>query len=301
MQASTEKPHVTVIGGREYRWGARTYVMGVINVTFDSFSGDGLGADIDASVEQGLRFVEEGADFLDVGGESTRPPYAARAESRFSSESREGMFVDEEEELRRVLPVIERLKAATDVPISIDTYKQGVARRALDAGATFLNDVWGTSFETNSAPVAAERGVPVVLMHNQRGTKYQGDAVVEIIASLQKAKEAAIVAGVPAENVVLDPGFGFGKDAQINLEMLRRLPELRRLGQPLLAGTSRKSTIGLVLGLPPEDRVEGTAATVALAVAAGADIVRVHDVKQMVRVARMTDAVVRGWNPPDSS
>ena len=295
-----QKPANTVVGGREFRWGERTYVMGVINVTLDSFSGDGLGSDVAAAVALGLRFVQEGADILDVGGESTRPPHAARAESRFSAEARAGAIVDEEEELSRVLPVIEGLRKATEVPISIDTYKQGVAQRALDAGASLLNDVWGTFTETNVAPVAAERGAPVVLMHNQQGTKYSGDPVTEIIAELGRARDAALAAGAPRENIVLDPGFGFGKDAQANLEILRRLSEFQRLGQPLLVGASRKFTIGLVLNLPPDERVEGTAAAVTLAIAGGADIVRVHDVKQMARVSRMADAIVRGWRPAAS-
>ena len=274
----------TVIGGSSYVWGSRTYVMGVINVTPDSFSGDGLGDDVDAAVRQALGFQEWGADIIDVGGESTRP-------SSIYSGSKP---VSIEEELSRVLPVIEALTARIRIPISVDTHKARVASEALKAGASMVNDVWGFKRDPNMARVVAEAGVPVVLMHNQTHTRYD-DLVPDVIGELRKMTDDAVRAGIAFENIILDPGMGFGKTAQHNLQILRRLDEFQVLEQPLLVGMSRKSTIGYVLDLPPDDRVEGTAATVALSIAKGADIVRVHDVKEMVRVARMSDVIVRGW------
>ena len=262
-----------------FAWGKRTYVMGIINVTPDSFSGDGLGYDAEAALEQALRFQDEGADIIDVGGESTRPGSTP---------------VTVEEEKRRVIPVIRLLASRLDVPVSVDTYKREVAREALAAGAAIINDVWGLKRDPALADLAAREGAPIVLMHNQQGLDYS-DLVPETLASLRASLRQALEAGVPSENVVLDPGLGFGKRPEHNLELLRRLAELKALGLPLLVGTSRKSTIGLVLDLPVEERLEGTAATVALAIANGADIVRVHDVKAMTRVARMSDAIVRGW------
>ncbi len=262
-----------------FAWGKRTYVMGIINVTPDSFSGDGLGYDAEAALEQALRFQDEGADIIDVGGESTRPGSTP---------------VTVEEEKRRVIPVIRLLASRLDVPVSVDTYKREVAREALAAGAAVINDVWGLKRDPALADLAAREGAPIVLMHNQQGLDYS-DLVPEALASLRASLRQALEAGVPSENVVLDPGLGFGKRPEHNLELLRRLAELKALGFPLLVGTSRKSTIGLVLDLPVEERLEGTAATVALAIANGADIVRVHDVKAMTRVARMSDAIVRGW------
>ena len=277
-------PGTTVIGGRPFEWGSRTYVAGVINMTPDSFSGDGLGGDVEAAVGQALRFQEWGADIIDVGGESTRPPslYAGAAPT------------SEDVEISRVIPVIEALHQRVDLPISVDTFKAEVARRALDAGASMINDIWGFTRDAEMARVAAEAGVPVILMHNQKHTRY-ADLVPDVIGALKRRCEAAVEAGVALENVILDPGMGFGKTAEHNLEILRRLGEFSVLGRPLLMGMSRKSTIGYVLDLPVEERVEGTAATVALSIANGADVVRVHDVKEMVRVARMSDAVVRGW------
>ena len=260
--------------------------MGVINVTPDSFSGDGLRRDVGAAVEQSLRFQEDGADIIDVGGESTRPPgrvYGHGAD-----------VVSEEEELARVIPVIRRLSRALTIPISIDTCKAEVARKAVAEGACMVNDVWGLQADTAMASTVAELDVPVVVMHNQRGTHYK-DLITDIVDGLRTRVGVALKAGVAGEKVIIDPGIGFGKDAQQNLEILRRLDEFRDLGYPLMVGTSRKSTIGLVLGLQPDQRVEGTAATVALAVAKGVDIVRVHDVKEMARVVRMADAIVRGW------
>lgn len=283
-------PPSTRIGGRLFEWGRRTYVMGIVNVTPDSFSGDGLlasavGRDavVEAAVVQARQMVEEGADILDVGGESTRPGHVAVAEA---------------EEAARAVPVIAAIHAALpDVPISIDTYKPGVAEAALDAGATLLNDVWGVSADGAMSRLAAARGVPMVVMHNRAEPQYE-DFVAELIDDLAAAIERAVEAGVPRQNVILDPGFGFGKTLEHNLAVMRSLPQLRRLGQPVLLGTSRKSTIGRVLGgLPPEERLEGTLATTALGIAAGVDIVRVHDVRANVRAARVADAIVRGGLP----
>jgi dihydropteroate synthase len=256
--------------------------MGIINVTPDSFSGDGLGRDLPAVVEQALRFQDQGADFLDLGAESTRPGHEP---------------ISADEELGRLIPALEAISARVRLPISVDTYKSRVARQALAAGATIINDIWGLQADPNLAVVAAESGAPLVLMHNQKTRQYR-DLLPDIFVSLKHSAAQALQAGVLRENIILDPGFGFGKTPAHNLEVLRRLPEFRSLGYPLLMGTSRKSTIGLVLDLPVAERIEGTAATVALSIAGGADIVRVHDVKAMVRVCRMTDAVVRDWRPP---
>ena len=270
------------IGALEFAWGRRTYVMGIVNVTPDSFSGDGLAYDAGAAVEQAVRMCREGADIIDVGGESTRPGFEA---------------ITAEEEIRRTVPVIERLAREVDAPLSIDTCKSEVARAALAAGASLVNDVHGFRRDPEVAAVAAESGVPAVAMHNQRGRSASGgrDVIGDITAGLLESLRIAGERGLPRERVIVDPGFNFGWTEEQALEMLRRLGELRTLGRPILVGTSRKSTIGAVLGLPVEERLEGTAATVALAVAGGADIVRVHDVKEMARVARMADAVVRGW------
>ena len=274
----------TVIGGTRFVWGSRTYVMGVINATPDSFSGDGVGGDVDAATARALRFQEWGADIIDVGGESTRP----------ASIYSDAAPVPADEELSRVIPIIESLARELLVPICVDTYKAEVARAALSAGASMINDVWALRRDPGMAGVVAESGVPIVLMHNQRGTEYD-DLVPDVIEALGRVMEEAMEAGIPRERIVLDPGMGFGKTAEHNLEILRRLGEFGQLGRPILVGMSRKSTIGYVLGLPVGERLEGTAAAVALSIAGGVDVVRVHDVREMVRVARMSDAVVRGW------
>ena len=272
---------LTVTNGETLAWGTRTYVMGIINITPDSFSGDGLGSDVAAAVDLALRFQDEGADILDIGAESTRPGH-----QRVSSE----------EELRRLIPALEAVANRVSLPISVDTYKAAVARRAVDAGAVIINDIWGLKAEPRLAQVAAETGAGLVLMHNQTGTKYR-DLLPDVISSLRIGVAAALEAGVPKENIIVDPGIGFGKTPDHNLAVLAGLEELKTIGHPILVGTSRKSTLGLLLDLPPGQRVEGTAATVALAIAGGADMVRVHDVKEMVRVCRVADAVVRGWRP----
>ena len=287
----------TMINGQRFLWGERTYVMGVLNLTPDSFSGDGLiggaGDFIEVAVAQARRFAEEGADILDVGGESTRPGSKP---------------VTVEEEVARVIPVIKRLAREVDLPISVDTYKAQVARVALDAGAAMVNDVWGLRMDPDLGPLVAERGVPVILMHNRSrpkdaaqserlGGQYVGveyeDLMADLIRELRDSIEGALSTGVAWEQIIMDPGIGFGKTVEQNVVLLRRLGELRVLGRPILLGTSRKSVVGYTLNLPPEERVEGTATTVALGIASGVDIVRVHDVKEMVRVARMADAIVR--------
>jgi dihydropteroate synthase len=261
----------------EFRWGQRTYVMGIVNVDPDSFSGDGL-RDAESAIAQGKRFAAEGADIIDVGGESTRPGFKP---------------ISIDEELGRVMPVIKRLAGETPVPVSIDTYKSEVARRAVAAGARMINDVWELKRDPRLARVAAEAGVPLVISQNQRESRFH-DFLSELIASLKKSMQIALDAGVDWNNIIIDPGVGFGKTVEQNVEIVRRLAELKALGRPILLGTSRKSFIGHVLDLPVEQRLEGTAATVAIGIANGADMVRVHDVAQMVRVVRMSDAIVRG-------
>lgn len=258
-------------------WGARTYLMGIINVTPDSFSGDGLGADPDAAANQARTMEAAGADVLDIGGESSRPGAPE---------------LDPREEARRVIPCIEAVRAATSLPISVDTYHASVADAALRAGADAVNDIWGLRFDAEMPAVVARHGAALIAMHNQRGRQFH-DVAGDISAGFEATLALCDKAGVPRERVILDPGFGFGWKPRQNLEMLRRLPELWRFELPLLVGTSRKSTLGLVLDADVGHRFEGTAATVALSVANGADIVRVHEVAEMARIAKVADAVVR--------
>lgn len=289
----------TRIGPVAFAWGSRTFVMGICNVTPDSFSGDGLlrsgYAALDAetaaddaetaaealarTVEQARAMVAEGADLLDIGGESTRPghlPVSAGAE------------------IARVVPVIVAVRAALpDVPISVDTSKPEVAEAAIAAGADLLNDVRGTRADDALARIAAARGLPIVLMHD-RDVMDSADVIADVIADLGAAVERAERAGVAPESIIVDPGFGFGKTPEQNVAILRELGALRVLGRPILLGTSRKSTLGWILDLPVEERLEGTLATTALGVAAGADVVRVHDVQANVRAARVSDAIIRG-------
>jgi dihydropteroate synthase len=291
------------VAGRVLEWGARTYIMGVINVTPDSFSGDGLlslslaGAAAEdllaAAMKQARDFTAAGADILDVGGESTRPGAA---------------IVSAEEEAARVLPVIRKIGEELDVLVSVDTYKASVAAAAIQAGAHMLNDVWGLRADPQLAEVAARSGAPLILMHNRSswasaeikerlGGHYIGMAYENLLEDIRRDLLGSIAiahsAGVSDEKIILDPGIGFGKTVEQNLELLDRLNELRDLGYPLLLGPSRKSFIGYTLDLPPDERLEGTAAAVAVGIARGADLVRVHDVKFMLRVARMADAIVR--------
>jgi dihydropteroate synthase len=277
-----------------FTWGSRTYVMGILNLTPDSFSGDGLAErGIEAAFSQACDFVQAGVDILDVGGESTRPGAAP---------------VSAEEELDRVLPLIIRLAAEFETLISIDSYKAAVAREALKAGASLVNDVWALGADPDLAGVVAEAGVPAILMHNRSnpqnaairerlGGRYIGieysDLLKDVKSELMEGVALAHQAGVPDSKIILDPGIGFGKTVEQNLELLDRLGEIRDLGYPILLGASRKSFIGYTLDLPLDERVEGTAAAVAVGITRGADIIRVHDVPQMMRVARMTDAIVR--------
>jgi dihydropteroate synthase len=279
---------VTRCGNTEFHWGERTYVMGIINLSPESFSGDGV-SDTGMAIEQAQRFVEEGADILDIGGESTRPGLPP---------------ISVEEEIKRVIPAIEKLVTTVSVPLSIDTSKYQVAVRALDAGVSLINDQWGLKTEPRLAELVAQRRVPLVMMSNQRDTGaydpaikrdtgYFQDIVREVISSLQHSVQLAMKLGVPQDSIILDPGIGFGKTWQQDLELMRHLANLKELGLPVLIGPSRKSVIGMVLDLPASERLEGTAAAVAISIAHGADMVRVHDVKQMMRVCRMSDAIVR--------
>jgi dihydropteroate synthase len=263
----------TRCGGVEFRWGERTYVMGVLNVTPDSFSGDGVGDDIKTALAQARRLADEGADIIDVGGESTRPGSAP---------------VSADEEIRRVVPVVERLAGELSVPLSIDTYKSAVASEAVKAGARMINDVWGLKKDPELASVAAEAGVPLVLLSHLQGN-VPGDILAAVISDLERGIKQATEAGVARHNIIIDPGIGFGKSVAQNLELIRRLGELNSLGRPILLGSSRK----FMTGLPFDQRLEATAATVAIAIANGADMVRVHDVRQMVQVCRMSDAIIR--------
>jgi len=289
-----------ISNGVKFDWGKKTYVMGIINVTPDSFSGDGVlkstengSLGIEKAIAQGLQMEQEGADILDIGGESTRPGSTP---------------VSLDEELSRVLPVIERLAKEAHIPISIDTYKAEVARQAIEAGASIINDVWGGKMDSAILTVAAEKNVTIILMHNRSkpkdaaqeeklGGRYVGveyaDLIEDIKKELQESVDAALAAGVKKENIILDPGIGFGKTVEQNLELVNRLGELKEMGLPILVGPSRKSFVGYTLDLPPEERLEGTLAAVALCIQKGAGLVRVHDVKETDRVRVFTDAVVR--------
>ena len=277
-----------------FEWGSQTYIMGILNITPDSFSGDGLSEQkLDVILGQARDFVAAGVDILDVGGESTRPGAAV---------------VSDQEEIDRILPVITALAEEFDVLISIDTYKSAVAREAVKAGASILNDVWGLKVDQDLGNVAREAGAPLILMHNRSnpnntdikeklGGRYIGmeyknlveDVKTELLESVSLAHEV----GIPDQQIILDPGIGFGKTVGQNLELVNRLGEIRDLGYPVLLGPSRKSFIGYTLDLPPDDRMEGTAAAVSVSITRGADIIRVHDVREMTRIARMTDAIVR--------
>ena len=293
------KASTLTIGQHSLTWGSRTYIMGILNITPDSFSGDGLLASVKEDdfkqvvLEQARRFVNSGADILDVGGESTRPG---------------SQPVSLEQEMERVIPVIQTLSAELDVLISIDTYKSQVAEAALAAGAHMVNDVWGLRADARLAEVAALKGAPVILMHNRSswvhaeikerlGGRYIGMAYENLLEDVKKelleSVTLAQTAGIPDDHIIVDPGIGFGKTVEQNLELVDRLGEIRALGYPVLLGPSRKSFIGYTLNLPADQRLEGTAAAVAIGIVRGADIVRVHDIEYMVRVARMSDAITR--------
>jgi dihydropteroate synthase len=267
-----------------FDFGSRTYVMGILNLTPDSFSGDGVYKDAGFALEKAGRIIEEGADIIDIGGESTRPGASA---------------VTDEEEINRVIPVIDKLAKKTSVPISIDTRKSEVAIRALDKGASIVNDITGLEHDVAMAGVVARYDAGVVIMHikgeprtMQESPSYE-DLIGDILRKISDLVTRAEDKGIKKENMIIDPGIGFGKTYDHNLEILNNLEAFKSLGRPLLVGASRKSFIGNILGAGPEDRMLGTAAAVAVSIMNGADIVRVHDVRQMKDVAMVTDAIVR--------
>lgn len=284
-------------------WGERTYIMGILNITPDSFSGDGLlnqTSVIQAAVEQATQFADVGADIIDIGGESTRPG---------------SQPISATEEMDRILPIIKAVSQQIAVPISVDTYRAPVAEAALEAGASWINDVWGLRMDPNLGQLAAQTGCPLILMHNrsqpknvaqqtQLGGRYVGinyhNLLVDIKTDLQESIDSALSQGVKPTQIIIDPGIGFGKTVSQNLQLINNLHHLKDLGYPILLGPSRKSFIGYTLNLPPEDRLEGTTATIAIGIDRGADIIRVHDVAAMVRIARMTDAIVRPNNQIDN-
>lgn len=277
LQAAGKEEGTLAFSQKSYRLD-RTLLMGILNVTPDSFSDGGKHFSLADAVRHAQQMIADGADILDVGGESTRPGHTP---------------VPAEEELKRILPVIREIRAISDVPISVDTYKAKVAEKALAAGADMLNDIWGGRRDPEMLRLAAEAGVPICLMHNRAEAIYD-NLMDEVTADLLESVELALKAGVKEENIIIDPGIGFGKTPAHSLEVMRRLRELTALGYPLLLGTSRKSMIGKVLDLPVDERLEGTAATVAYGITCGAKIIRVHDVLAMHRVARMTDAMLKG-------
>lgn len=271
-------PETLTIGSREFSWGSRTYIVGILNLSPDSFAGDGL-ADIDAAVQRALAICRAGVDIIDIGGESTRPGFQP---------------VSLETELNRVIPAIEAIRAnGVAAPLSIDTTKPDVAEAALCAGASIVNDINGLCGDPRLAQVAARRADAVIAMHNQRGRSSAPDPIAALLDGFAASLERARNAGIPEHRIILDPGFGFGWTLQQNYEILARLRELRALGRPLLVGPSRKRMTGEQFGWSARERFEGSAAAVALAIANGADLVRVHDVPEMIRVAKVADAVAR--------
>ncbi|MCC5911801.1 MAG: dihydropteroate synthase [Clostridiaceae bacterium] len=265
-------------GQHTFKFGTKTYIMGILNVTPDSFSDGGDYMNIDKAVNRAKKMVAEGANIIDIGGESTRPG---------------SQLVSAEEELRRVLDIVKRLAKELSVPISVDTYKAEVAEEVLKAGAHMINDVWGLQKDPAMASVIAKYDVPIVIMHNQQGSEYEKDIIEEISGFLRKSIDIALSAGVKKEQIILDPGIGFGKTPEQNMHVMSRLGELNALGYPILLGTSRKSMIGKILDLPPEERVEGTLATSVMGIMQGVDIVRVHDIVENLRTVMVTDAIMR--------
>ncbi|ADL67951.1 dihydropteroate synthase [Thermoanaerobacterium thermosaccharolyticum] len=261
---------------KEIEIGKRTYIMGILNMTPDSFSDGGKYNTLEKGMERALKMIEDGADIIDVGGESSRPGYKP---------------VTAEEELRRINDIVKKLQEVNTI-VSVDTMKSKVAEESLKNGAHIINDIWGLQRDPDMAKVVADYGAGVVIMHNKDVAEYD-DLLKDVISFLEKSIDIALKAGIKEENIMIDPGIGFGKTLEHNLTLMKRLDELKVLGFPILLGTSRKSMIGHVLKLDVNERVEGTAATVAIGISKGADIVRVHDVKEMARVAKMTDAMVR--------
>ncbi len=266
-----------IIGNREFDVTAHTYVMGILNVTPDSFSDGGKWLEKDKALKRVESMLEEGMDIVDVGGESTRPGYTP---------------LTIQEEIERVVPIIEAIRANFEVPISLDTYKSQVANAGIIAGADLINDIWGLKYDKDMAKVIAQRNIPCCLMHNRKESNYQNfmeEVMGELSTTIRMAKEA----GIADDKILLDPGVGFGKTYEHNLQMINQLEALKGLGYPLLLGCSRKSVIGLTLNLPPEEREEGTLVTTVMAVMKGCSFVRVHDVKKNVRAIRMTEAILR--------
>ncbi len=264
-----------------WNWGEKTYVMGILNVTPDSFSDGGKYNQVENAVSHALQMIEAGADIIDVGGESTRPGHTE---------------ISVDEEISRVVPIIRAIRERTSHPISIDTYRAKTAEAALEAGADIINDVWGLQREPKIADVAAKFDAPVIVMHNQNGTDYDKDIIESMKDFLKESIKIAHKAGIKNDKIILDIGIGFGKTPEQNIEVLSRMSELSSMGYPLLLGASRKSVIGYILDLPVDERLEGTMATSVLAVSAGFDIVRVHDVKQNIRAVKVADAIVRCKN-----
>ena len=256
----------------------KTYIMGILNVTPDSFSDGGLYNNMDAAMEHVKEMIDEGAAIIDVGGESTRPGYTR---------------ISDEEEIRRVCPVIERIKETFDIPVSVDTYKSGVARAALNSGADIVNDIWGFKADENMAGVVAAADAYCVLMHNREEAVYN-DFVKDMVSDLAESVKLAKDAGIADDKIMLDPGVGFGKTYENNLSAIKYVDAIRELGYPILLATSRKSVIGLTLDLPKDQRVEGTLATTVYGVLKGCNFVRVHDVAANKRVIDMTEAILRG-------
>lgn len=267
-----------LIGNKEFNIGERTYIMGILNVTPDSFSDGGKFNSIDNALKQVEKMIKYGVDIIDIGGESTRPNYIP---------------VMEEEEINRVIPVIKAVREKFDIPISIDTYKGKVAEEALKAGANSINDVWGFKKDSYIAEVAGKYNVPCCLMHNRVNTSYKNDIIVEMKKDLKESVDIALRAGVARENIIIDPGIGFAKNYEENLEVINRLGELKELGYPIMLGVSRKSVIGNTLNLPPSERVEGTLATTVIGIINGCDFIRIHDVLENKRACIMTDVIVR--------
>ncbi|MBQ2800804.1 MAG: dihydropteroate synthase [Lachnospiraceae bacterium] len=264
------------IGNREFEIGKHTYVMGILNVTPDSFSDGGQFNTVDEMLKHTEKMLNEGADIIDIGGESTRPGYT---------------MLSDEEEIKRVVPAIEVVKKHFDVPISVDTYKGNVAKAAIDAGADLINDIWGLQYDDILAGVIAKSGLPCCLMHNRKEPDYK-NFMLDMMADLYKTVEIAEKAGIADDKIILDPGVGFGKTYENNLEVINKLEMLHALGYPLLLGTSRKSVIGLALDLPVTERVEGTLATTVIGVMKSCTFVRVHDVKENKRAIAMTEAIL---------
>ena len=261
-----------------FDYSKRTYIMGILNVTPDSFSDGGVFNNIDKAINRAKEMVREGVDIIDLGGESTRPGHK---------------YVEADEEIKRIIPVIKELKKEVNVPISVDTYKAKVADEALKLGVEMINDIWGLKKDKDMASTIAKYDAHVCIMHNQDGTNYDGDIIEEMKKSLLESIKIGLNAGIKKEKIVLDPGIGFGKNVEQNLEVLRRLDELNSLGYPILLGTSRKSVIGHVLNVEPKERLEGTIATTVLGIRDGISIVRVHDVKENLMAAKMADAIYR--------